>query len=59
MTHKVLLYDRKLESMRRQWEEVKNNDKVARERELEWEWGEMGREANNEGNLADRGFGER
>lgn len=44
------------EDMRSQAENVGDEDEEAGERKLEWEWGEIVREANNESNLAERGF---
>lgn len=46
------------EEGRREVEIVEDEEQVAVERELGWGWGDMGRDANNEANLAERGYGE-
>lgn len=46
------------EERRRELEEVGDEDQEAEDRDLEWGWGDMGRGANDEGNLAERGYGE-
>lgn len=45
------------ERKRRGLEEVGDEDEEAAEKDLEWGRGDMGRDANNEGNLAERGYG--
>lgn len=49
---------RTFEERRREWEQIEDEDEVAEERDRERGWGDMGREGNNEANLAERGYGE-
>lgn len=49
---------KKFEDKSRGYEEVEDEDEAEAERELGWGRGDIGREANNEGNLAERGYGE-
>lgn len=69
VTLEWLLYDKEgaqkaetlwkaFEEKRRGWEQVEDEDEEVEERDRERGRGDVGREANNEANLAERGYGE-